>query len=214
MQSRSPVLSSVNYDCVPSLELASHLSVNTYGNFTLTDAVRPSTNLTVIPQQGYRKTIFQDGACLAMPLITASVTSEKLLDVFFDLLDPVGNFVDIILETSHWHKRNRHSDCSREQIDLPILKSFLCNFEDLILNDGCTGIAVFNAVEELEVQLDEHKLIYIYANSLRRFERILKNYGIVCNNRMPLLTDAEHIHTTRDEYMQRFCELRMKLSIE
>jgi hypothetical protein len=199
---------------MPSLEMESHLTTNSYGNFKLTDAVRPSFDLTVIPQQGYRKTVLQIESRRTMPQIIASISSENLFDAFFDLLDLLGGSVDAVLETSHWHGSNKHADCCREQMDLPILKSFLCSYEELLLNDGCTGIAVLNPETETEVQFDEHKLIFVYAHSLRSFERILKRYGIAYNNQLQFLTDAEHIHTTRDEYMQRFCELRTALGME
>jgi hypothetical protein len=191
---------------MPSLEIESHLTINTYGTFKMTNAVRPSFELTIVPQQGYRKNTFHDDCGGTVPMLVASVSSENLFDVFFDLLDPLGNSVDAVLETSHCHRNNKHADYCREQIDLPILKSFLCTYEELILNDGCTGIAVLNPEKELEVQFDEHKLLFVYAHSLRSFERILKNYSIFCNNQLHFLTEAEHIHTTSEEYMQRFCE--------
>ena len=50
----------------------------------------------------------------------------------------------MVLETSHNREGRGHVDLYREHIDLPVLKSILCDYEDLLLNDGCTGIAVLN----------------------------------------------------------------------
>ena len=41
-------------------ELEAHLGVQRYGEFRLTDAVRPSYDLQVIPQQGFRYDVYQD----------------------------------------------------------------------------------------------------------------------------------------------------------
>ena len=35
-------------------ELETHLAVSKYGNFQLTDAIRPSYDLKVTPEEGYR----------------------------------------------------------------------------------------------------------------------------------------------------------------
>ena len=63
-------------------------------------------------------------------------------------------------------RRKGHVDLYREHIDLPVLKSILYDFEELLLNDGCTGIAVLNPHMPLEVQFDEHKLLIAYGHDL------------------------------------------------
>jgi hypothetical protein len=84
-----------------------------------------------------------------------AATSERLFETFLDLLDPLGFEVDVVLETSH-HRSNRgHTDLYREHIDLPVLKSILYEYGDLLLNDGCTGIAVLNYYQQ---QFDELKM--------------------------------------------------------
>ena len=74
----------------------------------------------------------------------AAATEESLFDVLMDLLDPLGSVVDVVLETSHNRDSHGHQDLYREHIDMPVLKSILWEYEDLLLNDGCTGIAVLN----------------------------------------------------------------------
>ena len=41
-------------------ELETHLGVARYGNFLLTDAIRPSYDLQVVPRQGYRHDAYRD----------------------------------------------------------------------------------------------------------------------------------------------------------
>ena len=41
-------------------ELEAHLGVVRYGSFVLTDAVRPSYDLQVVPSQGYRHDVYRD----------------------------------------------------------------------------------------------------------------------------------------------------------
>src|SRR5437762_8421764 len=40
-------------------ELEAHLGVQRYGRFTLTDAIRPSYDLKIVPRQGYRHDFYR-----------------------------------------------------------------------------------------------------------------------------------------------------------
>ena len=211
----SPSPTEIGLDRIPRIELESHLTVARYGEFTLTDAVRPSFDLRIVPKQGYRHDRYCDEQSrISVPVLMASVSKEQLFDTFIDLLDPLGDVVDVVLETSHGRRSGEHSDLYRERIDLPILKSYLYEFEEMLLNDGCTGIAVLNPSVPMEVQFDEHKMLIVYAEKLTTFEKILRNNGVVCNERMRFLTEAEHIHSTKDEFIDLFQNFQLTLGID
>jgi hypothetical protein len=224
VQNPAPFVSGTNGDRIHALELESHLATITYGNFTLTDAVRPSFDLTIIPEQGYKyerlhlgtgdAASAHRGSRWLMPILAVSVSLEQLFETFLELLNPLGNTVNIVLETSHYSSGARRTGLYRNHIDLPILKSFLYEHEDLLLNDGCTGISVSSPKLRTEVKLDEHKLVLVYAKSLLPFEKILRRHHILPNESMPLLTDAEHIHITREEYLQQFKTLKTTLGMD
>ena len=61
------------------------------------------------------------------------------------MVEVLGDVVHVVLESSHASKGNRHRDFRRNHIDAPVLLSHLCEFEDLLLKDGCTGFAVLSA---------------------------------------------------------------------
>lgn len=202
-------------DRIPKLEIESHMTTAHYGSFCLTEAIRPSFDLRIVPEQGYRHDHYRDEQTgCSMPVLMVAVSSEQLFDTFLDLLDPLGFQVDVVLETSHRRALGGHADLYREQIDLPILKSFLYEFEDMLLNDGCTGVAVLNPAIPIEVQFDEHKMLIIYAEDTRPFEKILQQRSIPRNNSLRILTEAEHVHTSRDEYYRMFLELQSTLGID
>ncbi|MCA9061865.1 MAG: hypothetical protein KDA96_02370 [Planctomycetaceae bacterium] len=196
-------------------QLEAHLSIARYGDFTLTDAIRPSYNLEVVPRAGYRNEWYVDPESGArIPVLMASVSREHLFDTFLSLLDHLGETVDVILETSHDKSNGRHTDLCREQIDLPVLQSVLMEFEDLLLDDGCTGIAVLNPRKPMEVQLDEHKLLFVYGNENRQAAESLKDNGVRCIEEMRFITEAEHVHSSSDEFQQRFEQLCYHLGID
>ena len=196
-------------------ELEAHLGVSRYGSYSLTDAVRPSYNLQVVPAEGYRHDSYHDEQNRAnVPVLMIAVSSEKIFDVFLDLLDPLGFTVDAVLETSHNHDNNGHSDLYREHIDLPVLKSILYEYEDLLMNDGCTGLAVLNPGIPQEIQFDEHKLLIVYGENMGEFEDILQNNGIKCNDQMKFITEAEHVHSSSDSYTRQFEELKTRLGMD
>lgn len=196
-------------------ELEAHLGVARYGNFMLTDAIRPSYDLQVVPRAGYRHDVYQDKESgVQIPVLMAAVSREHLLDVFFELLDPLGDEVDVVLETSHERNQGGHEDLYREHIDLPVLKSTLYDFEDLLLNDGCTGIAVLNPDIPLEIQFDEHKLLIAYGQELSEFKDVLDRYSLKRSEDLKFITEAEHVHSSSDEYYEQFEELRYRLGVE
>lgn len=196
-------------------ELEAHLDVSRYGNFTLTDAVRPSYDLQIVPTQGFRHDYYRDEENHnSVPVLMASASREDLFETFMDLLDPLGFTVDVVLETSHKQRHKGHADLYREHIDLPVLKSVLWEFEDLLMNDGCTGLAVLNPGVPQEIQFDEHKLLIVYGEQLQPFEEILRNHNVECNDEIRFVTEAEHVHSSSDQYSRQFDELKTRLGMD
>jgi len=196
-------------------EMEAHLEVDCYGDFQLTGAVRPSYGLQVIPQQGYRRESFRDRESGAeVPMLTAAASEEILFELFMDLLGPLGNIVDMVLETSHHCRVGEHDDLYREHIDMPVLKSVLWDYEDLLTNDGCSGIAVLNPSQQQEVQFDEHKILLVYGDPLDRFEEILESYEVPRRDDIQFITEAEHVHSSRDEFRDSFDLFRTRIGAE
>jgi len=196
-------------------ELEAHLGVARYGDFELTDAVRPSYNLEVVPSAGFRHDVYHDEENRAeVPVLMAAVTRASMMETFMSLIEPLGDVVDVVLETSHGHQSHGHTDLYREYIDMPILQSTLWDFEDLLINDGCTGIAVLNPHVPQEVQLDEHKLLIAYGKDLRAYEKILLGSRIPCREDIKFITEAEHVHSTSERYVEQFEELKMRLGMD
>jgi hypothetical protein len=204
-----------SFDGVTEDELEEHLSVARYGSFLLTDAVRPSFDLQVVPSAGWRRDAFEDSEHrLKVPVIVAAQTRERLFDLFIELLSPLGEEVDVVLETSHKTEGRRHQDLTRESIDLPVLTSLLYDFEDLLLNDGCTGVAVLNPRIPLEVQFDEHKLLVLYGHDLEPFEAILAEHSLCESETIRFLSEGEHVHSSSEEYAEQFEELQFRMGVE
>lgn len=204
-----------SFDDLSQEELDAHLKVGSYGSFRLTDAVRPSIRLDVVPREGFRRDVYRDPETgNTMPVLAASVSAHRLFDVFMELLDPLGDEVDVVMESSHESEPGAHQDMYREHMDTVILKSTLYDYEDLLLNDGCTGIAALNPSGPMEVQFDEHKLLFVYAHDLEPFEEQLRRHGLERDDSIKFLSEAEHLHSTDDQYKERFEELRYRLGID
>ncbi len=194
--------------------LATHLNTDRYGEFSLTDAIRPGSKIPIRPREGYRIDVFRDRrAKLRLPMLSAAVSAEQLFDTFLALIAPLGDEVHVVLESSHGAKADHHTDLRRDEIDLPVLASHLCDFENLLTNDGCTGIAVMADNLPMEVQFDEHKLFHIYAPNLTPFRRALHRVGIHRRRMLPLISEAEHLHHTSDDFAVEFRQLAMRLGV-
>lgn len=211
----APQVKSSSFEELSDEQLEAHLGVSKYGDFQLTDAVRPSFDLKVVPMQGYRHDSYRDPESKSnVPVLMGAVSKDRIFDAFLDLLDPLGNEVDVVLETSHHKSGGGHTDLYREQIDLPVLKSILWEFEDLLTNDGCTGIAVLNPGIPQEVQFDEHKLLIVYGQPLDGYEEIFQSHRVQAKNGMKFITEAEHVHSSSDQYYQQFEELKFRLGMD
>ena len=196
-------------------DLAAHLKIAQYGQFQLTDAVRPAFDLKIKPCQGYRHDVYvDDESGSSVPVIMASASREILFPLFIDLIQRLGNVVDVVLETSHDEASGVHKDLYREHIDLPVLTSSLWDFEDLLTHDGCTGIAVLNPNTPQEVQFDEHKLLIMYGSPLEQFEFALESRGVTYQPNMQFITEAEHIHSSTEDFKRRFDVLRTDLGLD
>ncbi|RMF86550.1 MAG: hypothetical protein D6741_21765 [Planctomycetota bacterium] len=204
-----------SFDQLSEGELEAHLRIARYGKFVLTDAIRPSYDLQVVPTEGYRHDVYRESDnSTTIPVLMAAVSKERLFDVFMDLLEPLGSVVDVVLETSHHRDKPGHLDLYREHIDIPVLESILYDYEDLLTNDGCTGVAVLNPNIPLEVQFDEHKLLIAYGSDLREFEAILARHKIPCDEKIRFITEAEHVHSSTEYYARQFEELRTRLGMD
>ena len=208
-------LGTSSFEHLTKEELETHLGVTKYGGFTLTEAVRPSYDLQVVPSQGYRHDAYRDEENrTTVPVLMGAITREHVFEAFLDLIDPLGSVVDVVLETSHNRDARGHQDLYREQIDMPVLKSILWEYEDLILNDGCLGVAVLNPGIPQEVQLDEHKLLIIYGETQDEYEAVFGEHDVRLDEEIRFITEAEHVHSSSDQYLQQFEELKTRLGMD
>lgn len=194
--------------------LEAHLAVSRYGTFRLTDAIRPSFDLAIVPEEGWRFDRYVDSESgAAVPVALASVSAEKLFDVFFALLDAVGPTVDVVVESSHRQKGPSVS-ALREGVDAPVLKSVFCDYEETLLNDGCLGVAVLDADKPLEIQFDEHKLLSVYGEDLTDAVAAFRRFGVPRKPTIRFLNEAEHIHASRQSFWDAFDALKFDLAAE
>jgi hypothetical protein len=197
------------------LEIPKTVPINCDNNFKLTQAVQPYPVGSVNFQEAYRLERFRDPVSrMRIPMLAASVSAERVFEVFIDLLRPLGDTVNVVLETSHDHGDDCHEDLRRGEIDLPVLCSYLCEHEEMLVHDGCTGIAVIAGEQPIEVQLDEHKLIYVFAYNLKPFRRVLRFHGIRRHEQLRLIAESEHLHHSTTGYEEEFHQLCRMIGAE
>jgi len=149
----------------------------TFGNFTLPPAVVFFKDGDVIPSEGYKveKRIMPDGNIQSRILVSASV--EKVLDMFNEFIALLGDTCGVVLEDFRTDKGD-HIDHFAYYKDTFVVRSILLDFEELLLNDGFVGLAVWSEMAQAEVQLTMHKVIQIYARDISPFQQVLAEFGI------------------------------------
>ena len=87
--------------------LEAHMARSRYGRFMLTEAVRPGWQLDIVPRAGYRHDAYTDPQSGAkMPALVAAVSAENLFGTFLELLEPLGDELDVVLESTHQDGRS------------------------------------------------------------------------------------------------------------
>lgn len=193
-------------------QLSEHLARRDYDDFRLTDAIRPGMDDGIFPIAGYRHDFYTEETTGEETLvIIAAVSREWVVEMFLNLLQPLGDEVSIRLE-KRYHVYE-HIEMTRDHVDLSDLRCILEDFSDLLLNDGSFSIAVSNSDGSKEVQLDEHKLLYVYGENTKAFERRLQWAGILRDEQMCFLPEGEHFHCSLHDFGPRLAELESRLGL-
>lgn len=191
-------------------QLEDHLEISKYGDFQLSDGIRPY--MGCVPMQGFKHKMWKD-----IPAVLGSVSKEIILEIFYEMLDLMNGEINVILESSHdIFDGDSHYNYFREGMDLTILRSILVEYEDLLVDDGQFGIAVWNFGDKypVEIQLDEHKVLICYGKNIEKFEQIFEMYGLVCNENLQVLSEMTHVHISSEDFHQRFLELKNLIGVE
>lgn len=198
----------------PTTAMITHMARKQYGDFVLTDGIRPSTTLEVVPRQGFRESTWREGNYSTPQLIIAA-SADILFPLFRDLLDLFPEEVNVVLEGSHNMSDGKHTGHWRYDIDKAVLESIALDFEDLLLNDGCAGIAILDRSETLEFQFDEHKLLILYGcKKYNWLYGLLRRYGIRNVPNLRFIAEGEHFHATDEHLAGKFDEMRIALCAE
>ncbi len=199
-------------------ELDRHLHREIYGTFELSKGIRPEPGF--IPQEGYCFDHYEDqDSGEKIPVIVCAATREKLFNIFTELSCALaeqardqGGALDLLLESTHPRYGSYAALFRVADIDLPIVQSTLLDFEDLLVNDGRTGVAMSSSDVLSEIKFCEHKLITIYGNELRsRYEPILRGFSVPFDPSLTIIAQHPHAHASNDMYEQRFGELVSRL---
>ena len=197
-------------------EIDAHTGIDWYDNFKLTDAIRPSWDVTVKPVEGFQHhSTFNKYLQKDVPVITASITRKKLWDLFLNLAEPFSDMVDIDIEHA---TENRDitvwTKYTGEDIETITLPSVLNEYEDFLVNDGVTKITIIDQNTESSIQLDDHKfLILTGAEYETRFREVLQEAGVSERRDMQFIDDEEHIHYEHPD-SQELQELLLRISAE
>ena len=94
-------------------------------------------------------------------------------------------------------------------IEIEIISS---SEEARLVVSGCAPL--LNPRIPFEVQFDEHKLLIVYGKNLSEFESVFKGFSVDRNEEIKFITEAEHVHSSSEEYFEQFQQLRYRLGID
>jgi len=189
------------------------LSNKSFGTFTLTQAVAICPDSGLTPREGYKRFREETNDGFTYNFLAVSVSAERLFDVFDELVSCMANACGVALE-DHRAEQVDHVDYIAHQKDTVVVRSILRDFEDMVLDDGFLGVAVFSESDLVEVQISDHKLIYIMADDLNPFQEILFKHGIREDQDLAFIFDVPHFHIAEEDGEAKLEALKDRLCID
>jgi len=212
-ESASPVPEWSSFKGLSAEDIQVHQRIARYNDLVLTDAIRPSYDLKVKPQQGYRSGHYHDSdSGEPIPVVVAAVTAPLIIDVMHHLLRQatelgIDELTVVVSSTfGSGSEPNRYFQCDR--ISMISVLRLIEDFQDVLLNDGYTSLNLYSAEYEWELLLDEHKLILVYGDYQDQVRAVFEDWGIQPQPEMGFISEAEHVHSRSVELIERALELQ------
>ena len=200
--------------------------VDTTG-FELTDAVCPINEFGL--WAGFQRATYFDQVSGVLQVVIINETKSLLFDLFTDLAEELlkiekvkRSCIDVVLESRHIPDDKtgfgkKYDCCDRAEfftdfvashVDPVSFLSKLFDFEDLIMNDGFTGVSLLAIAAFCELRLDVHKVISVFSkrpNVAERMAAFLKKRGVA---QLPIqahtVAEKPHVHIGHSNYKDRF----------
>ena len=200
--------------------------------FTLSKGVCP-TKSSVDLWAGFKMGVFDSDND---PSVVVMQTRELLFDTFMTLANEVfahgkkslrnlraniegsRRFKTQNIEARHGAITFNHDKFSVGMIELQIFLSLLYDFEELLADDGTTGVSIYVNNIGTELIFDEHKLIVVRSRDQFLIERIavfLKDEGVrQLDDKVALTSTCEHVHITHHKFVAMFTDLLRRTGVE
>jgi hypothetical protein len=143
----------------------------------------------------------------------------RAVDMAFDLFPPR---LHVILEESTFDEDER--PCvevwSGAETDKNVIRRAWEVHRELFINDGMVGFGCANFDRGVEMFLDCHKVLYVYAPDMEIPDRIVRALDLKCHRRLPHISDlgydavALHDMGLGEDYRDVLEELRTELDLE
>lgn len=184
-----------------------------FGNFTLTKAVAIFKDSELIPKEGYMVTQQKQENGREYEILGISVSAERLYFLFDDFISLLGDTCGIVIE-DHYVEEGQHMDHIAHQKDTVVVRSILSGFEEVIVSDGFLGVAVYDESGRTEVQLSDHKMIYVFSVNTGPFKEIMAEYGIKEVPDIVFINQVPHFHLAAENNRDSLEALKDRLCID
>ncbi len=198
-------------------KINAHFAKSRYGNFELTDAVRPAFGSSFVPTEGYKLTeslVRSSEKLLAVPTLMIAVTRASLLPLLRDLITPLGKMVHVVITTTY---PEPIPILTRENIDPVVIDSVLSDdiHTDVLQNDGYMDFSVLNKRGDVEVELNKGRNIVITGRRLDAFRDILSENNIPHKPTLQCISELEDcIYQSNDLFRDQLLHLASDLQMD
>jgi len=183
-----------------------------FGEFRFSPALRPDILKPMVPREGFIVAAPGPEADEQDLCVQCAVDSDRLLDVFFSLVGLLPE--DISMVSEELAEGGKPQSFQNDRVEKVVAVSRMLDFEDVLLGDGFSGVGFFSDETDEEVFLDEHRLIYIYAQDNGKFLRALREFGLRELRRAAFISEHAHMHFRAARLAERHAELKRAFLLE
>ncbi len=172
------------------------VSLRSIAGYRFPGAIRPDPAVAFTPQEGFREEVTEDG----LPRIVAAASGDRILDLFLDSVAALGPYVFAIIEDASTSGGADYEEYFSVELDNCVLRSYLVEFQSLVLHDGCLGVSVFDKSMADEIRLDVHKNLQIVTEKPKEHRVRLESLGLRLDPDLRLVSELPHYHCTSSHH--------------
>ena len=182
------------------------------GTLPLADFLADSDEQLQSPKYGYSSQLVVTEAGYLSDIIGVCVPPDSISNVYLELITALDSTVNVVL-VERSLSIGQYVQHLAYNKDLPVVRSVLLDYEELLVQEGNVGIIVYDN-NAGEVHLTYHKDILVYAEDADPYKKILEGCGMKENEDLVYVQEVPHVHISSEKSHDVMEALKSQIGID